>query len=141
MVTGWEADVLDAEQAQSSLVGWYRNPVGGAAALAVPYQESGAARTLYPDFLFFHEDGGRLVIDLVDPHNPAASDTGPKWTGLAKYAAEHGALFRRIAAVIKDRDDRLLSLDLKNPSVAPALAAAVTEIDIRQVFADFGGAY
>lgn len=64
--TGWEDDVLKSELARGDgLVGWYRNPTGGLAALAVPYEQGNQARTLYPDFLFFHDDKGTLVVDLV----------------------------------------------------------------------------
>lgn len=140
--TGWEADVLAAELAKSdSIVAWYRNPTGGTAALAVPYEQSGVARTMYPDFLFFHQVDDEIVVDLVDPHRPDAGDTGPKWTGLAAYASQHAALFRRIAAVIKKDDGQLMSVDLKNPDVAARFAAATNETDIRKVFAEFGGEY
>jgi type III restriction enzyme len=140
--TGWEADVLDAELAKTdSIIAWYRNPTGGTAALAVPYEQSGTARTMYPDFLFFHEVDGEFVIDLIDPHRPDAADTGPKWSGLARYAATHASAFRRVAAVIKNEDDTLVSLDLKNPDVAAKLTKATNETDIRKIFADFGGDY
>jgi type III restriction enzyme len=138
---GWEADVLAAELARDSTAAWYRNPTGGPAALAVPYKQSTQDRTLYPDFLFFHQDGDEVVVDIVDPHRPDASDTGPKWTGLAQYAADHGDKFRQVLAVIKDANDQLVSLDLKNPDVATQLEKAANETDIRKVFADFGGAY
>ena len=139
--TGWELDVIQAELKKPSLVGWYRNPTGGLAALAVPYTQSGVARTIYPDFLFFHEIDGEIVIDLIDPHRPDASDAGPKWTGLAAYAVAHGSTFRRIAAVIESTDKKLLSIDLKNPSIGAAVAQATNETDVRKLFADFGGAY
>jgi type III restriction enzyme len=140
--TGWEADVLAAELAKTdSVVAWYRNPSGGPRALGVPYEQSGTARTMYPDFLFFHEVDGEIVVDLIDPHRPNEGDTGPKWTGLAKYAADHAPAFRRVAAVIKNEDDVLVSLDLKNPDVATRLGEATNETDIRKVFTDFGGGY
>lgn len=139
--TGWELDVIKSELEKPTLIGWYRNPTGGLAALAVPYTQSGTARTMYPDFLFFHEIDGEIVVDLIDPHRPDASDTGPKWTGLAAFASAHGSSFRRILAVIESTEKRLLSLDLKNPAVAEAVAKATNETDIRKVFDDFGGAY
>ena len=138
--TGWEADVLAAELAKKTLVAWYRNPTGGAAALAVPYEQSGVARTMYPDFLFFHKIEGELVVDLVDPHRPDSADTGPKWTGLSKYAANHGCSFRRVVAVIKD-GDKLLGLDLKNSDVAEKMAEATNETDVRSAFDLYGGSY
>ena len=140
--TGWEVDILSEELAKAgTLIGWYRNPTGGTAALAVPYEQSGKAHTLYPDFLFFHEVDGVIVVDIVDPHRPDAGDAGPKWLGLAKYAKDHGAKFRRILAVIKNEEGTLHSLDLKNPEVAAKLEAASNETDIRNAFRDFGGVY
>lgn len=139
--TGWEAAVLAAELASSSLVGWYRNPTGGTAALAVPYDQSGTARTMHPDFLFFHDLDGDIVIDIVDPHRPDAGDTAPKWRGLANYAQLHGPLLRRVLAVIEDDKGNLLSVDVKNPDVAKALTKASNETDIRALFASYGGSY
>lgn len=139
--TGWELDVIKTELEKPSLVGWYRNPTGGTSALAVPYSQSGVARTMYPDFLFFHDIDGEIVVDIIDPHRPDASDTGPKWTGLAAYASAHGSSFRRVMAVIQNADKKLLGLDLKNPTVATAVAEATNETDVRKLFEDFGGSY
>lgn len=140
-VTGWEADILKAELAKPSLVAWYRNPTGGTAALGVPYKMSNQAKTLYPDFIFFHEVDDEIVVDIIDPHRPDSSDAAPKWGGLAAYAKEHGSLFRRINAVVADDDGELLSLDLKNPQVAKRFESASNEADVRKLFADLGGAY
>ncbi len=140
-VTGWEADVLKAELAKKTLIGWYRNPTGGTRALGVPYKQSKKPRTLYPDFLFFHKVDGETVIDVIDPHRPDSADTAPKWTGLVAYAIAHGAKFRRINGVIANSEGTLLSLDLKNPQVAKALESATNETDIRKLFEDFGGGY
>ena len=140
-LTGWEKDVLEAELKKKTLRAWYRNPSSGTAALAVPYKQSGEARTMYPDFLFFHEVDGEIVVDVIDPHRPNQSDAGPKWTGLAHYAKSHPKAFRRVLSVIKDVNEALLSLDLRNPGVASGMAKASTETDVRKLFATYGGAY
>ena len=139
--TGWEADVLTAELTKPTLVGWYRNPTGGIAALAIPYEMSRVPRTMYPDFIFFHEIEDTIVIDIVDPHRPDSADTGPKWTGLAKYAKDNAAVLRRVVAVIRNSDAKLISLDLKNSDVASRLSKATNETDIRAIFDSFGGSY
>jgi type III restriction enzyme len=139
--TGWELEVLKQELEKPTLLGWYRNPTGGTAALAVPYVQSGVPRTVYPDFIFFHEMDGEIVVDIVDPHRPDAADTGPKWRGLADFATTHSGSFRRVAAVIQGPDKKLMSLDLKNPNVAEALERASNETDIRKIFATMGGTY
>jgi len=140
-LTGWEEDVLNTELAKSTLIGWYRNPTGGPAAIAISYTQSGTARTIYPDFIFFHKVGGKIVIDLVDPHRPNQADAGPKWTGLAKYSKTHSTTFRKVVAVIKNGDGNLMSLDLRNPTVASALGKASNETDIRNLFDKYGGSY
>jgi type III restriction enzyme len=137
----WELNVIKTEIEKPSLVAWYRNPTGGLAALAVPYTQSGEAHTMYPDFVFFHEVDGEIAVDIIDPHRPDVSDTGPKWTGLAAYASAHGGSFRRVMAVIQNADKKLLSLDLTNPAVAAAVAQATNETDVRKLFEDFGGQY
>jgi len=139
--TGWETAVLETELRKDTLVAWYRNPSGGTAALAVPYDESGRQRTLYPDFLFFHEKDGVVVADIVDPHRPDAADTGPKWSGLARYASRHRDRLRRVLGVVEDGEGRMLSIDLKNPDVASRLDQARNETDVRAIFADLGGIY
>lgn len=140
-LNGWESDVLAAELNKPSLVAWYRNPTGGPAALAVPYLESGQARTMYPDFLFIHETPEGPVVDIIDPHRPDAADTAPKWRGLAAFASSYSSRFRKVLAVVKDSDDRLLSLDLRNSDVAHALESASTEADIHSIFRQYGGAF
>jgi type III restriction enzyme len=137
----WEADVVKAELSKPTLVGWYKNPTGGAHAVCVPYEESKVAKSLFPDFLFFHKVDGEIVVDLVDPHWPNAGDTGPKWAGLADYATRHGAVFRRISAVVKNVDGSLQSIDLRNTDVADRLKEAANEVDILRIFADLGNAY
>ncbi len=141
VVTGWEAHVLEAELKKLTLVGWYRNPTGGTAALAVPYKMSGDNKTMYPDFLFFHDVDGEIVVDLVDPHRPNESDTGPKWTGLAEYAKHHSWRYRRMVGVIEQTDGTVLSLDLTNGDVGTALGKASNQTDIRAIFDKFGGKY
>ena len=141
-LTGWEIDVVVAETAKlDTLVGWYRNPVGGGAALAIPYEESGIQRTMYPDFVFAHKSDDGVALDIVDPHRPDSADTGPKWRGLANYAKIHGHLFRRCVGVIRDSSENLVSLDLKNPEVVERLQNVSNETDIRSLFADLGGNY
>lgn len=137
----WEAAVVNAELAKTTLVAWYRNPSGGRDAIGVPYEMSGEAKTTYPDFVFFHEADGHIVADLVDPHRPDLGDTGPKWAGLATYAGKHASGYRSIRAVIQNDKGRLLGLDLTNPEVGQRLKKATNDQDVRKIFADLGGNY
>jgi type III restriction enzyme len=143
--TGWEESVFEAERASGTLLGWYRNPVGGSHALSVHYLDSDVSKNLYPDFLFFHDDGeGGVAIDLVDPHNHSLADTAPKWAALARYVREHDGDFRRAAIVIKDTAGMLLAVQLAgqtDDSLEKRLAAATSKEAIEQLFRELGGTY
>ncbi|HHT26618.1 MAG TPA: DEAD/DEAH box helicase family protein [Firmicutes bacterium] len=133
----WETAVVEKELEDA--VAWYRNPSGGARAIGVPYANE--TKTTYPDFVFFYEVNGEIVADIIDPHDPSRSDTGPKWAGLADYALKHQDAYRRVFAVIGDSGNSLLALDLKNKDVADRLRSAHSETDIRNLFSEFGGSY
>ncbi|WP_104086308.1 DEAD/DEAH box helicase [Arthrobacter sp. GMC3] len=143
--TSWEEDVLTAEQDSGTLLGWYRNPVGGSHALSVHYLDAQVSKNLYPDFLFFHDDGdGGVATDLVDPHNHSYADTAPKWAALAKYVRDHDGDFRRAAIVIKETSGALLAIQLSgqvDDSLEKKLAAATSREAIEQLFREVGGAY
>jgi type III restriction enzyme len=97
----WEQAALELElQDGRGVVGWYRNPNSGRAALSVPYYTNGRLALLHPDFVFVREIGGDLVVDIIDPHLDHG-DSREKWKGLAWYAAEHSDLIRRAIAVVR----------------------------------------
>lgn len=134
----WEQDTLNARLPGAEA--WYRNPSAGSRAVAVPYSIGGESRTMYPDFVFFRKTDGGIVADLIDPHDPSRADTGPKWAGLAAYAAKHKDELGQVLAVIRSSDDsQMWSLDLRVPQVKKALESATSEADIRQIFRDHGG--
>lgn len=133
----WEERVLDCELEQDSTVAWYRNPTGGDLAVGVPY---GEGQTMYPDFVVFQRRAG-IKADIIDPHDPSRSDTAPKWAGLATFAIEHADQLGRVLAVITDKENTLLSLDLRSEEVGRRLRAATSEDDIRAIFAEHGGTY
>lgn len=144
-LTSWEQSVLEAEQASGTLLGWYRNPVSGSHALSVHYLDTEVSKNLYPDFLFFHDDGENgVAIDLVDPHNHSLSDAAPKWAALARYIREHDGDFRRAAIVIKDAGGALLAIQLSGQAddvLEKKLADASSKEAIEQLFRDVGGVY
>lgn len=141
VTTGWEKEVLTTELDSDSLRGWYRNPNSGRYALAIPYAYGEKSRLLHPDFLFFHEDGDDLVIDIVDPHRHDASDAAPKWAALADYAADHPEHLRRVVAVIRDSNGSLRSLDLTTEGIGERVAAATDEAKMDALFAELGTNY
>lgn len=138
----WEEEVLLAElNLDQGLVAWYRNPTGGERSIRVPYRVGDIDKPMYPDFVFFHRIGDRIVPSIVDPHNYAMADTGPKWRGLGEYASRHGETYGRIDAVIKEPDGALLRLDLKDRTVRDALVNCGERDEILSVFREHGGSY
>ncbi len=113
--------------------------------MSVHYLDADVSKHLYPDFLFFHDDGdGGVDTDLVDPHNHSYADTAPKWAALAKYVRDHDADFRRAAIVIKDTAGALLAIQLSgqiDDSLEKKLAAATSKEAIEQLFHEIGGSY
>ncbi|ACL41995.1 type III restriction protein res subunit (plasmid) [Pseudarthrobacter chlorophenolicus A6] len=141
--TGWEREVIEKELAQSSLIGWYRNPAG-AGGLSVSYTEGGVDKSLYPDFLFFHRVDGDIVVDIVDPHNHSLGDTPGKWAALSRFARQHPGAFRRVTAVIRNKAGALKSLELTgraNTVLENKIAAASGGEGIAALFEEYGGSY
>src|SRR5690625_2902197 len=123
----WEEAVLDLElQPARRVVGWYRNPNSGRAALSIPYFKGTGNRRqlalLHPDFIFVREVDGELVVDIIDPHLDHG-DSRDKWRGLARYAAEHSDVIRRAIAVVRIGETDW-GLDVAKPSVREALEDA-----------------
>lgn len=136
----WEeaALKLELEDPSRGVVGWYRNPNSGKAALSVPYYRgSGAKRQLallQPDFIFVREVDGELVVDIVDPHLDHG-DSRDKWLGLAWYAATHSDVIRRAIAVVRIGETDW-GLNVAKPSVREALEN--TDIPLDDLFKQKG---
>jgi len=135
--SSWEEKVVKAELNNKSLKGWYRNGRGGPSSIVVPYQEEGDWHSAHPDLFFVHEEDGKLVVDLYDPHDHSRSDTSPKWVGLAKYAKQHSDSYRKVTAVI-EINENLLCLDLKTEGIIELLADATNKTAIENLFKDKG---
>ncbi|MBY6366958.1 DEAD/DEAH box helicase [Rhodococcoides corynebacterioides] len=139
--SSWEADVLTAELAVESLVGWYRNPSSGRHALAIPYKFGDEQRLMHPDFLFWHDDGdGKYAMDIVDPHRSDLADTSSKWSALSRYAQDHSDRVRRCLAVA-EVGGNLQALDLTAVGIDARVRAATNQNLIRDLFDAEGMAY
>ncbi|MCY4591929.1 MAG: DEAD/DEAH box helicase family protein [Alphaproteobacteria bacterium] len=123
----WETEVLRAELARAGTVAWYRNPSRASQdSVGIVYEEDGEPKIVRPDFVFFGLLGdGTVVADIVDPHGTQFSDAGPKLKGLARYAADHASVFRRIEAVARI-GDAFRVLDLTERDVRAAVASAAS---------------
>jgi type III restriction enzyme len=120
----WEEAVLTLELDPSrNVVGWYRNPNSGRAALSVPYYKGTSSKRqlalMHPDFIFVRDIDGKLVVDIIDPHFDHG-DSRDKWQGLARYAADHADVIRRAIAVVRIGETDW-GLDLAKQTVREAL--------------------
>jgi hypothetical protein len=136
---GWELKVLERELADKDLVAWYRNPTGGSASLRIPYFGGDFDRAMYPDFVLFHRTDDGIRPSIVDPHGFHLADAAVKLKGLADYAAQHGAIYDRIDAVV-EIDQQLLALNLRSESVREAIDR-IGDGNVREVFEKHGGNY
>ncbi|MCB2212929.1 DEAD/DEAH box helicase family protein [bacterium] len=127
----WEDKVLSTELGRDKTVAWYRNPARASQdSLGITYLNGDEAKVVRPDFIFFSQsDDGSIAADIVDPHSHHLSDALPKLQGLARYAEQYGAIYRRIDAVTKI-DDRFKALDLKEETVRQAVFDATSAKDV-----------
>lgn len=128
----WERTVVETEEARQGFSCWYRNPqLPGQSSLGIAYEQAGQYGIVRPDFLFFAEQDGSLVVDLIDPHGLHLSDALAKLQGLALYAANHGDAYRRIESIARVKENvKLRVLDLKRLDVQQAIAAAPDAVSL-----------
>ncbi|MDX3931294.1 MAG: DEAD/DEAH box helicase family protein [Stenotrophomonas sp.] len=129
-LNGWERKVLETESKRDGFKFWYRNPQQpGQSSLGIAYVEADQHKVVRPDFLFFAEHEGKLVTDLVDPHGLQYADALPKLRGIATYAENHPAAYRRVESVA-EANGVLRVLNLKRPDVREAIKKATDAISI-----------
>lgn len=120
----WERAVVEAESRWEDFRFWYRNPQQpGQSSLGIAYLEDEQYKIVRPDFLFFAEEDGEVVVDLVDPHGLHLADALPKLQGLALYAESHAFAYRRIESVA-EANGKLRVLDLTQAEVRAAIKEA-----------------
>lgn len=130
----WETTVFETETKREGFAFWYRNPqYPGQSSLGIAYVEGEQYKIVRPDFLFFAELDGKVVVDLVDPHGLHLADALPKLHGLATYAETHAKAYRRIESIAEVKG-KLRALDLTNEEVRKAIAVA------KDLTSLFGGA-
>ena len=121
----WERTVVDVESKRDGFRFWYRNPQQpGQSSLGIAYLEDEQFKIVRPDFIFFAEQNGKVVVDLVDPHGLHLADALPKLQGLATYAETHASAYRRIESVA-EVGGKLRKLDLTRDEVRQAIQKAV----------------
>jgi hypothetical protein len=131
----WEVAVVRAELARPTIRGWYRNPSRAAVdSLGIAYRDeaTGNWRSMHPDFVFFHEVGGKITASIIDPHGLHLEDSLMKLKALASFAERYAGEFHRIEALSKV-DGRMRVLDMKRDAVRQAVMAGTqTAMEIYQ---------
>ena len=122
----WEEPVLKAEMEREGFMFWYRNPDRPSQdSLGISYIEGDDTKIVRPDFIFFAEQRGEVVADIIDPHGFHLADALPKLQGMARYAESHSQIFRRIEAVA-DTGGKLRVLNLTRADVRQAVVEATS---------------
>ncbi|MGH8460059.1 MAG: DEAD/DEAH box helicase [Stenotrophobium sp.] len=120
----WERTVLKTETQREGFRFWYRNPNRPSQdSLGIGYLEGSEVKMMRPDFVFFAEQGGRIVADIVDPHGTQFANALPMLQGLARYAQAHAETYRRIETVA-EIGGKLRVLDMTRSEVRAAVATA-----------------
>ena len=122
-LNNWEREVVLAELARPNVRGWYRNPSRAAVdSLGIAYRDdTGNWRSMHPDFVFFHEVGGRVVASILDPHGH--HDALMKLKALARFAGTYGEAFHRIEA-LTEVDGRMKVIDARSTPCATQSCSA-----------------
>jgi hypothetical protein len=119
--SNWEVNVIEKEMKRPGFLFWYRNPPRPSQdSLGIAYTDADETRIVRPDFIFFSEQEGKIVADLVDPHGAHLAESLPKLKGLARYAEAHPDSFRRIE-VVAELNGKSRRLDLTRPEVRNAV--------------------
>jgi hypothetical protein len=115
-LNNWERSVVFAELRRPNVRAWYRNPSRAAVdSLGIAYRDDDTAnwRSMHPDFVFFHEVGGKIVASIVDPHGHHLDDAAMKMRALAAFAAKYGDAFHRIES-LTEIDGHMMVIDLQD---------------------------
>lgn len=128
----WEAQVLREEMKSKTFAGWLRNIPRKPWALCVPYGQ-GERKPMYPDLLVFRREGGRIKIDIFDPHDDSRGDAAEKAAGLADFARKHAAAFGRIE-LIRLVDGRIERLSLNKESIRDRVAGVTVLRELQAIY-------
>lgn len=129
----WERNVIEAEIAREDVIGWLRNIERKPWALAIPYELGGAMKPMYPDFLVVRRQIAGLVVDILEPHMPALSDSYAKAKGLAQFASKHWKDFGRIELIRIEGND-IKRLDLAEPNIRAKVLAVDSNAGLDLVY-------
>ena len=143
-LNNWEREVVLAELARPNVRGWYRNPSRAAVdSLGIAYRDdaTGNWRSMHPDFVFFHEVGGKIVASIVDPHGHHLDDALMKLKALGARSPRSTATRSTASRRSTEVDGRMKVIDMKIEAVREAvLVAKQNAVDIYRstIAVDYG---
>ena len=133
---GWEGPVLQEEMKGKTFAGWLRNIPNKPWALCVPYGH-GIPKPMFPDLLVFRREGGKIKVDIFDPHDDSRGDAAEKAVGLADFARKHTGVFGRIELirVVKGKIERLR---LHQESIRYKVSKVSTLAHLAELYSQYG---
>lgn len=84
-------------------------------------------------FVIIRRERGKLIADLIDPHNSKYDDMWCKAKGLAEYADKHGLQFGRLEIVIVE-NGVLKRMDVNDRSIRKKAKKFQSNNDVDSLF-------
>lgn len=140
-LNGWEKKVIEEERQREDFICWLRNPSRGSWALCIPYELDGEIKPTYPDFLIIRDEGGHVVVDILEPHDPTRIDNLGKAKGFAEYARDNPGV-GRIQLIKMKKDylgkERAFRLDMSRSMIRDKVRHCASMDELTHIFDDYG---
>jgi type III restriction enzyme len=130
----WETAVLRSEMAKPDFIAWLRNFPRKPWSFCVPYVRGSEDCPLYPDFLLFRRVKGKIVVDILDPHDSGLRDAVDKAIGMVRFAEKHGDYFGRIELIILGPKDEIKRLDVNRESIREKVKVVTSPAHLDALF-------
>lgn len=121
--SGWERDTLIEAMARDGAIGWLRNVDRAPWSLRMSRREGNEWRPFYPDFLVVRQDGERLVVDILDPHDHSKPDAVTKAKGLSDYARRYAEKVGHVDLIASVDGKRYRVLHLEREAIRKQIDA------------------
>lgn len=131
-LNSWEEPLLMEAMQEDGFVGWLRNLDRRDWALCIPY-ELGGTKPFYPDFIIFRRLHGKVVVDILEPHDSSRADTWAKAKGLAEFADTHGMDFGRLI-IARKSGDGFEKADMNDKDTRKKARAMQSQSDLESLF-------
>jgi type III restriction enzyme len=131
-LNSWEKYSIGPEAVKPHTLGWLRNGDRDGW-FCVPWRDGTVWRGFFPDFLVVHENGDRILVDIIDPHDHTKPDALGKAQGLSAYAAKHGDQLGHVDLIAKV-GARYCRLHLEKSGVRKQIDDARTLSELRNLY-------